>query len=377
MDSPLDEQILNAIELFHYSNKFRNTVFAIIVNGADSLRTLLSDLRVLQSSHIRTVVFSRASAHLERKIKDWKKRGHNFTYIELPLVSNDSKGTADVSMPAFLIAEETIPVVAFTDSEKLSFVPCIFYDSALHCAKNLSARKIIFPGPFPGLTVNNECLSHPSSEEVQRIITENDNLNLDRLFLAYVESKQNEIGADIIILEEKAGILFQEIFTHRGAGTLLSHDYPNKFRQAIPTDVADIALLMKPYIKQGSILPVSELQIFDELKNYYVYTVNDQVVASAKLTPFGDAGEIGKICTLPRYQRKGRARAITEKIIEVARKKKLSSVFSLSTQDRMFIFFRQLGFKEVDRESLPDVWKRSYDFSRPSKAFRLTIEPKS
>ena len=208
---------------------------------------------------------------------------------------------------------------------------------------------------------------------MEKLLSSPAETNLSREFLAYLAVKQSAYTFDIILLEAKVGTLFQEIFSHRGAGTLFSREYSNVFRQAKPSDTSDIALLMKPYIRNGAILSVTEDKIIESLNDYYVYTVNGQIVATAKLTDYGESSEIGKICTLPRYQRKGRARAISEKIIELAKSRGKKWVFSLSTQEKMFVFFRQLGFLEVPREELPDEWKKGYDFSRPSRSFRLDL----
>ena len=38
MEPSLEEQILSAVELFHYSYKFRESIFAIVVDGLETLR---------------------------------------------------------------------------------------------------------------------------------------------------------------------------------------------------------------------------------------------------------------------------------------------------------------------------------------------------
>jgi N-acetylglutamate synthase-like GNAT family acetyltransferase len=371
MDPSLDEQILNAIELFHYSYKFRDSTFAIVVHDIETLRSILPDIRVFQSSRIKTIICARASTELEERLGRWRLRGHAFEYHHL------GAGQTLADLPKQLVElgmlSGQVPVVAFEDQETVSFSPCRFYDLALASAELFEARKIFFPGPFHGLLVDGECRSHPSPAEVHELLAGNAVLNMSRAFLEYVSRELAETKIEIVVLEAKAGALFQEVFSHRGAGTLFTSEYPTTFRRACPSDVADIALVMKPYIKAGFILPVTEPQIFDSLNDYYVYTMNGQIVASAKLSEYGECAEVGKICTLPRYQRKGRARAITEKVIEVARHAGKRWVFSLSTQDRMFVFFRQLGFREIPREELPAAWQADYNFSRSSRAFRLDL----
>jgi amino-acid N-acetyltransferase len=174
-------------------------------------------------------------------------------------------------------------------------------------------------------------------------------------------------------LKGEAGCLFLEIFTHRGKGTLLTNDYPNVIRRGQISDVMDIALLLKPYISSGAILSVSEDAIADEVEDYYVYTVNNSIVAISKLTDHGPAIELAKFCTLPRYQGKGRARELAEKMIETVKQANKEFIFALSIEPKMFEFFKSLGFEECTRECLPENWKKQYDMSRSSKAFKLIV----
>jgi len=48
-------------------------------------------------------------------------------------------------------------------------------------------------------------------------------------------------------------------------------------------------------------------------------------------------------------------------------------VFALSINEKMWTFFKNLGFSEVERKELPQQWQNQYDFSRPSRAFRLVL----
>jgi N-acetylglutamate synthase-like GNAT family acetyltransferase len=369
MEQTLDEQILSAIELFHYSYKFRENIFSIILDSFDTIEKILPDLKVLQSSRIRTLIITPAKEHLEAEVKKLNERGHVLTTTRLQAEDLPARRSVRLQM-----SEGQIVVMGIEGAPCKLSEPCSFYDCAFLASSTVGAKKIFFPGSYVGLTVDDEFQSHPSSSDINQILEGTSRINLPKSYLSYLNEKQQQFGIDVIILEAKVGVLFQEIFSHRGSGTLLSSEHKSQFRAALPKDISDIALLMKPYIRSGAILPMSEEAIIDSLRDFYVQTVNEQMVATAKLTSYGEACEIGKICTLPRYQRKGRARAITEKILEVARQQKKKWVFSLSTQDKMFVFFKQLGFREVPREELPEKWLKSYDLTRPSRAFRFDLE---
>ena len=163
--------------------------------------------------------------------------------------------------------------------------------------------------------------------------------------------------------------LFREVFTHLGSGTLFSEDYSNVFRQASLSDARDIALLMRPYIRSGAVLPINEDDVAGNINSYFLYSVNEQVVAAARLIDYGKAYEIGKLVTLPRYQRKGRARKLIKQLLEKAAADGKEYIFSLTTEERMGDFFESCGLKEIDRSQLPADWKTGYDLKRPSRAY--------
>jgi amino-acid N-acetyltransferase len=238
---------------------------------------------------------------------------------------------------------------------------------------HLTVDKIFYLSKLSGLRVDRQFVSHTTPDEISRMLTARHHLNINPQRLEHLAEQNRRHGCEIVLLKGKRGNLFQEIFTHRGKGTLLTSDYPNVIRPGRLSDVMDITLLMKPYIRSGSILPVSEDQLAAEIAAYFVYTVNNSIVAVARLKDYGEAAELAKFCTLPRYQGKGRARELAERMIETARNQRKTYIFALSIEPRMFMFFRNLGFQTVEREQLPAEWRRQYDLNRPSRAFRLKI----
>jgi amino-acid N-acetyltransferase len=130
---------------------------------------------------------------------------------------------------------------------------------------------------------------------------------------------------------------------------------------------------MKPYIQSGTILPVTEDDIAKEVQDYYVYSVNNSIVATAKLNHYDSAVELAKFCTLPRYQGKGRARELAQKMIQYAKEAGKEMIFALTIEPKMVEFFKSLGFEECDRSSLPESWQKQYDMERSSKAFKIEV----
>ena len=370
-DPTLEEQMLAATELFYYSSRFRDQLFAIILNSTEAIPPILADLKVLQSSHIRPLIICRATPALRATVGHWRALGYAFQYF-----SADVDSLRELAREPELkrtLQEDRVPIVGVTDQKPTPFPPSPYDREALAFAAALDARKAFFVGAFRGVEAKGVLLSHPSSAEIRKLLAGSSEINIGREALQFLHEEQQRHGFDLIVLPAESGMLYREIFTHRGAGTLLANDHRNVFRQAHPADVSDILMLMTPSVRSGNILPLSEEEVLKEIERFYVYTVNGQIIATTKLTDYGDAAEIGKICTLPRYQGKGRARAAVEKVIQRAGELGKSYVFALTTQPRMFEFFSELGFTEVPRESLPASWREHYDMTRPSKAFRRAV----
>ena len=127
-------------------------------------------------------------------------------------------------------------------------------------------------------------------------------------------------------------------------------------------------------MENKNILPVTEQEIERDLERYMVYTLDDGVVGAGKINNYGDLAEIAKIATFPRYQGGQKAKKICNALINNAKSKEYKGVFGLSINPLMMKLFIGLGFVEIEREKLPDEWKKNYDFSRNSKAFILEFE---
>lgn len=239
----------------------------------------------------------------------------------------------------------------------------------MHCAVCLGAVKVFFPGDQPGLQFEGRMRSYPTSTELSEAVSTGRASNLTAQRLAFLAEQQQLHAVDMVIAQAKRGSIFREVFTHSGAGTLLTREYPNILRPALETDVRDIMAIMQPYIEDGSIKPVSEDSLLKSIPSFTVYSVNDQIVAAAALLEHDDCYELAKLCTLPRYQARGRARDLVRALQDRARDDGKRALFALTVQPFVGEFFERLGFLPVEREVLPQSWQAGYDYSRPSKAY--------
>jgi len=364
------EKMLEALEFFHYSQKYKDQLFTLVLGSHDFLQSILTDLRVLESSHIQVLICCRANRQLEDRLIHWLPRGYPFDYVRFE--NNAWQEAASSSL-----AHGRIPLLVFPNGEEKILPPSRFHTEALSAAQALSSRKVFFLSRRRGLVVDNVFLSHPSPAEVSRYLSEARKINIGAEALSFFHQAQKSFGTDMVLLQAKSGILFQEVFTHHGAGTLFSIHHQSICRQAELSDVRDIHLLMTPYIQSKTILPVSEDEVAAQITDYHLAVVNGEIVATAKLTDYGEASEIAKLSTLPRFRGRGRARELVRIMIDVAARQGKKRVFALSVDPKVAFFFRSLGFKETHRRSLPLAWQAHYDFSRPSRAFVLELGAKA
>lgn len=373
MKHAIDTELLNALELFYYAEQFRDAVFVICFDNKTNFDTLMIDLRVLHLSKIKVIAVCSDKRWVESRVTRWNSRGALFKFVS---VQGRDVGIEDGVNRAIL--DGYIPIVSISGvcnevEQQEAYTQKDLLSSGVSVAELIGAKKLFIISEFAGLEVDDEFLSHPLPEEVKRFLDDTKDINIGRDILSLIYQEQQRTGLEIVILPGKRGALYQEIFTHRGKGTLFTNEYPNIIRQARVSDVDDIMMLMRPYVMEGSVLPVPEDEIEAEIDSYYVYTVNNVVVATARLKGYGSSAELGKFCTLPRYQGRGRARELANHLVGIARDKGYKQLFALSTQPRMWVFFSNLGFDYIDREKLPLEWINKYDFNRQSKAMSLSL----
>lgn len=356
--------MLDAAELFHYSYKFREAVFCLVLGDEVDIDSLATDIRVLGSSHIKVVVVCGGNTQIKEKVGRWAIRGAPYSYERITVEAETVEALSNLVADRF--NHHKVPVLALDGSESSR------RELAFDLSDAVGAKKIFLISELPGLEIAGTLCSHVTAKEQAGVLASAE-LNISLQELRYLFGKQQQLGIDIVLLSGSSGSLFQEIFTHRGSGTLLTNDYPNLVRRATALDVQEISLLLRVNYEEGKILPISEEQIAVGIDNFFVYTVNNAIVATTRLTEWGDRAELAKFATLPRYQGRGRAKELALAMIAQAKKLNKTGVFALSVEPMMWRFFMRLGFSEVDRATLPVAWRESYDMTRPSRAFELVF----
>ncbi len=326
------------------------------------------DLRVLHAARIRHVVFTPYDEPLMGSFQTWIKAGDNFGLIHL----RDGDDVSDVVVGSVseALSRGQVPVVFVEFGQAVCDREAQLQRDVFMVSEALEAKKMFFSIQDEGLRFGDTFQSYPTPDSVRKAVSEGVSVNMPVSSLEMLLREQERTGIDVVLVGAREGSVYEEVFTHAGSGTLFSREYTNELRPAEPNDVRELMAIMTPQIADGSLTVMSEEKLLELIPSFWVYTVNSQVVAGAALIEFGDASELSKLCTLPRYQAKGRAKAVVEALLEKARAQGRRYVFALTVQDYVGKFFERIGFAKVSRDELPEAWRAQYDLNRPSKAYR-------
>ncbi len=371
--------LFRALEFAHYAERFREKVFVVALTAETSFQDLLLDLKVLTGYRIQVVlVLPDPAFQLERFVARSNSRGTRFhlsllTDVLLPESGAPSK--LDFGRIRGVLGQGRTPVIAFHADDPAPGGVDRAFALAGEVAAEMKADKLFLIGPRLAPLIAALPRTHVLAREMEGLLNglsnaSSETAGTDTAELFALIRDQLERGTpDLILLEDRPGHLFREVFTHDGAGILFNKVESAIIRRARTRDVTDIGLLFRIEIEEGRILPVDENEIESHIEAYWVYEIDGLLVGCARIKPFGDWAEMAQFATLPRYRGKGRARELALRLEEEARRMEVGRLFALSTDERMWQFFLSLGFQAADRERLPEAWQQGYDLERPSRAF--------
>ncbi|MDH5751001.1 MAG: GNAT family N-acetyltransferase [Deltaproteobacteria bacterium] len=372
------KELFKALELAHYASRFRDKVFVVALPREVPFSELLLDVKVLAGYRIQVVLVTRdVDYSLDTMIAQSNRRGSRFHLLLLTEILEDGLDQAlDFGkIRGMLAAGKTCVIAYHPDSagdEDSGTVDSTAFLGGL-VARRLEAQKLFLVHPRAGEIREAAPRSHLLGSELDALakVLGQSELEGTAGLVEFIADLLKQGVPDVVLMEGRQGELYQEVFTHDGAGLLCNNTRTSRVRPAVQADITDIALLLRPEVEAGRILPVSEEIIEGRIGDYFVYEIDGLLVGLARLRAFGEAAELSQFATLPRYRGKGRARELARRLVEAARERGFQKVFALSIDERMWEFFTGLGFSPVERELLPGEWKRNYDMSRPSRAFLM------
>jgi len=128
------------------------------------------------------------------------------------------------------------------------------------------------------------------------------------------------------------------------------------FRKALVGDVEPIIDLLAAPVKEGRILPLTRLDLYGRLRDYYLYLDGqDRLQGIGGLHICWDTlGEIRSLVVDAGSRGDGIGRSLVQLCLKEARELGLKKVFVLTYIPE---YFSKMGFQVVDKETLPHkIW---------------------
>ncbi len=126
-------------------------------------------------------------------------------------------------------------------------------------------------------------------------------------------------------------------------------------RGAHINDVDQMNKLVNYFAQKDLMLARSLSELYENIRDYYVYVENGSVVGCAALHIFWkDLAEIKSVAVEENYQKKGIGKQLIQKCLEEGKVLGISRLLVLTYIPE---FFERIGFKRVDKELLPHkIW---------------------
>ncbi|MCK5491647.1 MAG: N-acetyltransferase [Candidatus Omnitrophica bacterium] len=127
-------------------------------------------------------------------------------------------------------------------------------------------------------------------------------------------------------------------------------------RKAKLKDSQEILKIITFWAKKGKVLERSLNYIYENLRNFWVFIDNEEIIGCCALGVVGwdSLGEVKSLGIVEKYQGQGIGKKLVIKCVEEASELGLEKVFALTYVPDFFI---NLGFEKCDRKDLPHkVW---------------------
>ena len=251
-------------------------------------------------------------------------------------------------------------------------------DVAVSTAIALDADKLIFLMDSEGVhNLRGELLREMTAKKAKNLlqhVTENEeaiNTSEDIVYYlpAAIRACERGVARTHLISRHIDGAIIQELFTHKGIGTMVTELGLEIMRQATIDDVGAILQLIEPLESEGVLVKRGRERIEMEINYFQVMEHDNRVIGCAALYPFiqEQTAEFACLAIDPQYRGGGRGDKLFHFCEERARDLGFKTLFCLTTHTEHW--FLERGFTEKNVDKLPAEKKKLYNFQRNSKVF--------
>jgi amino-acid N-acetyltransferase len=300
---------------------------------------------------------------------------------------------------------DTDAMVKVLEQGSIPILPCIGWSSkgkpynlnsnelALRVAEALQSAKLFFVNELDGLfkptykfppdvvfSTDQRC-ARLNLEETAAVLAmnmnEQNNLLLRQLALGK-EACERGVERVHIIDGRIEGVVLKEIFSNLGIGTMVYTDHYEQIRIMEEEDIPETLRLMNPLVIKGALIPRTQEDIRDNLKDFVIHEIDGTIFGLAALHAFETEngvmmGEIAALAVNPYLNLTGIGKRLVGYLEGRAKKKGMNKVFILTTQTSDW--FESLGYVPARVEDLPKAKLKSYDSSRNSRILIKTLSP--
>ena len=214
-----------------------------------------------------------------------------------------------------------LPSLGYSPSGECFYVDG--HDVATTAAESIPAEKLIF-------MMNEATLQDSRKQRIKFLTLKNaQSLLKRRKSIAtqvrnYIELAINACLSQVqrvhLLSVKTPGALLQELYSHDGAGTLISAELYDDIHPATIEHVGGIISLIKPLEEQGILVPRTRDQIELDIHQYDVIERDGFVIACACLHPINEknTGEIACLAVHPDFQKEGHGSRLLKHLEEKA-----------------------------------------------------------
>ncbi len=158
--------------------------------------------------------------------------------------------------------------------------------------------------------------------------------------------------------------LLTEIFSHEGFGTMVYSNEYQQIRRIFKKDVRGMMALIRQSVDNEELVRRTRHDILENLEDYWVLEIDRQLVACVALHVHAPeaSGELACLYVSKHHENQGYGRKLMAFTETLARQKKLTALFALSTQAYSYLQ-QKGGFIEAPVDVLPAVRRARYESS--------------